>query len=61
MNAMDRIIAELSPSDAVSALRLLKLLEECGQMRSGEAEEWRRRIEGWVRFNAVEGETEPSA
>ena len=46
MDAMDRVIASLTPDDTVAALRLLNLLEECGQIRSGEAAELRRRITG---------------
>jgi len=60
MDAMDRVIAEMSPDDTAVALRLLKVLEECWQMRPTEAEAWRRRIAGWARFNAVEAETVPS-
>ena len=44
---MDRVFASMSPDDTVAALRLLKVLEECRQMDSTEAEEWRRRIAGW--------------
>lgn len=61
MDAMDRVIAELSPDDAFAALRLLTVLEECGQMHFAEAEVWRRRITGWARFKAVGAEAKPSA
>jgi hypothetical protein len=61
MDAMDSVIASMSPDDTGAALRLLKVLEECRQMSPTEAESWRRRITGWARFNAVEAETEPSA
>ena len=61
MDAMDRVIASLSPDDTAAALGLLKLLEECGQMKPAEAEEWRRRITGWARFNAVGAEVMPNA
>ena len=44
MDAMDRVIASMSPDDAGAALRLLKILEECRQMDATEAETWRRRI-----------------
>ena len=50
----DRVLAEMSPDDTAAALRLLKVLEECRQMNPAEAEDWRRRIEGWARFNAVQ-------
>lgn len=37
---MDRVLASMSPNDnAAAALRLLKVLEECGQMSPTEAEE----------------------
>ena len=55
------MIASMSPADTAAALRLLKALEECRQMRPAEAEEWRRRITGWARFNAVDAEAAPSA
>ena len=61
MDAMDRVIASMSPADTVAALRLLKVLEECRQMDSTEAEEWRRRIMGWARFNQVASEAPPNA
>jgi len=41
------------PDDTAAALRLLKVLVECRQMDPSDAEEWRRRIEGWARFNVV--------
>lgn len=49
----------LPPHDAAAALRLPKVLEECRQMRPAEAEEWRRRITGWARLNAVGTERQP--
>ena len=58
---MDRVLASLSQDDTLAALRLLKVLEECRQMDAVEAEDWRRRITGWARFNAVGAETPPSA
>ena len=61
MNAMDRVLASMSPDDTAAALRLLKVLEECRQMDSAEAEAWRRRITGWARFNAVDAGAPPSA
>ncbi len=61
MDAMDRVLASMSPADTVAALRLLKVLEECQQMDADEADEWRRRIAGWARFNAVGAEAAPSA
>jgi hypothetical protein len=61
MDAMDRLIASLSPVDTAAALRLLMILEECGQMSSGEAEAWRRRITGWAQFHTVEENTTPNA
>ena len=61
MDAMDRVIAEMSPGDTVAALRLLKVLEECRQMSPAEADAWRRRLTGWARFNQVGAETTPSA
>ena len=53
---MDRVLASMSPNDTLAALRLLKVLEECWQMDATEADEWRRRIAGWARFNAVGAE-----
>ena len=41
-DAMNRMIASLSPDDTAAALRLLKVLEECRQMDSRDAEKWRR-------------------
>jgi hypothetical protein len=61
MDAMDRVIASMSPEDAAAALRLLKLLEECGQMKPVEAADWMLRIAGWAWFNAVEAEAAASA
>jgi hypothetical protein len=40
-------------------LRLLKVLEECRQMSTAEADAWRRRSTGWARFNAVGTEAAP--
>ena len=54
MTSMDSVLASMSPDDTAAALRLLKILEECRQMDAAEAEEWRRRITGWARFNEVE-------
>jgi hypothetical protein len=48
MDAMDDVIASMSPDDTAATLRLLRVLEECRQMSPTEAEEWRRRIEGWA-------------
>ena len=53
MDAMDRVLASMSPDDTAAALRLLAVLEECGQMHFSEADAWRRRITGWARLNAV--------
>jgi hypothetical protein len=50
MDAMDRVIAEMSPKDTAASLRLLKVLEECRQISPTEADAWRRRIAGWARF-----------
>jgi len=61
MDAMDRVIAEMSPDDTAAALRLLKVLEDCRQMNATEAEAWRVRITGWERFNEVGAKAEPSA
>jgi len=61
MDAMNRVLASMSPEDSAAALRLLKVLEECGQMTAIEASEWARRIAGWARFNAVGAEAVPSA
>ena len=60
MDAIDRVIAEMSPDDTAAALRLLKVLEECRQMSPTEAEEWRRRITGWAGFNGVAAGAEPN-
>jgi hypothetical protein len=56
MNRIDRLIEWLQPSDTVAVLRLLAVLEECGQMGSDEAAEWRRRVTGWAKFHALDGE-----
>ena len=61
MDAMDRVISEMSPSDAIASLRLLKLLERCGQMEPEEAAEWTLRIAGWAWFNEVGAEAVPNA
>jgi hypothetical protein len=61
MDAMDAVIAAMSPDDTAAALRLLTVLVECRQMDPSDAEEWRRRIKGWARFNEVDTETPPSA
>jgi hypothetical protein len=61
MDAMDDVIASMSPDDAAAALRLLKVPVECRQMDPRDAEEWRRRIVGWARFNSVEAEKAPNA
>lgn len=58
---MNRVLAAMSPDDTAAALRLLEVLEDCGQMTATEAGEWRRRIIGWARFNAVGAEAAPSA
>lgn len=58
---MDRLIEWLRPDDTAAVLRLLLVLEECGQMSSIEAAEWRRRIIGWGRFNALEVDVPPDA
>lgn len=50
MDAIDRVIAEMSPDDTVAALRLLRVLEESGQMHFTEAEAWRRQITEWARW-----------
>ena len=61
MNRFDRIAEWLRPHEVQPALNLVGLLEECGQMTPWEAEEWRRRIEGWARFHAVDTECPPGA
>ena len=61
MDAMDRVFAEMSPDNIAAALRLLNLLEECRQMARIEANAWRQRLTGCVRFNAVRAEAEPNA
>jgi len=53
MDAMDRMLASMSPDDTAAALRLLSVLGECRQMSPTEAREWRRRITGWARFPEV--------
>jgi hypothetical protein len=60
MDAMDDVIASMSPNDTAAALRPLKVLVECRQMDPSDAEEWRRRVEGWGRFNELEAETAPN-
>ncbi len=54
MDAIDRVIAEMSPADTAAALRLLKVLEECRQMSSAQAEAWRRRITAWAGLAGAE-------
>lgn len=61
MDAMDRVLASLSPDDTAAALRLLKVLEECRQMDATEAEAWRLRITEWARFKALDAAAPPSA
>ena len=61
MDAMDRVIAEMSPDDTAVALRLLKVPEECGEVRPVEAGDWGRRIVGWAAFSSLEVEAAPSA
>jgi hypothetical protein len=61
MDAMDGVLASMSPANTAAALRLLKVLVECRQMDPVDAEEWRRRILGWARFNAVGADARPSA
>jgi len=61
VDTWDQLICSWSPTDAIAALRLLNVLEECRQMNATEAEAWRRRITGWARFNAVGAEAEPRA
>ena len=56
MDAMDRLIASMSPGDTAAALRLLNVLEECRQISLTAAEKWRRRIKRWARFNEVGAE-----
>jgi hypothetical protein len=51
---MDRGLASVSPDATAAALRLLKVLEECGQMSPAEAKAARRRITGWARFLHVQ-------
>jgi hypothetical protein len=58
---MDPVLTPMSPAATGAALRLLTVPEECGQMRSIEAEEGSRRIAGWARFNAVKAEAVLSA
>jgi hypothetical protein len=53
MDAMDRVIASMSPTDTAAALRLLRVLEECRQMSPAKTEAWRRRIAGWARFHGL--------
>jgi hypothetical protein len=61
MNAMDQVIAEMSPDDTAAARRLLKVLEECGEMGSAEAERRGQRTVGWAAFNALNVDAAPSA
>jgi len=61
MDAMNRVLASMSRDDSAAALRLLKALEDSGQMTATEAEAWRRRITGWARFNAMGVEAKHNA
>ena len=61
MNRFDRIAEWLGPDEVHPALNLVELLENSGQMSVDEANEWRRKIDGWAKFHAVGGETPPSA
>ena len=60
MTCMDDIVAWLKPGEIPAALRLLSVMEEFGQIRAEEAAEWRRRIEAWGRYQAVEEEAPPN-
>jgi len=53
MDAMDRVIAEMSPDDTAAALRLSNGLEACRQMSPTEADQWRRRIEARADFDQL--------
>jgi hypothetical protein len=61
MDAMDRVTAEFKPTGVFAALRLLEVLEDRGRIRAREADEWRRKIVAWMRFNEVEVEAVPKA
>jgi hypothetical protein len=45
VDAKDRLLYKIPPAEFPAALRLLSLMESCGQISSAEAVEWRRRIE----------------
>lgn len=57
----DRLASWLRPDDVEPALRLLYLFEQHGGIGPREAEEWRRRITAWARFNEVGAEAAWSA
>jgi hypothetical protein len=61
MTPIDRLAAWLRPQDVEPALRLLALFESQKRIDPREAEEWRKRITAWARFNRVGGESQPSA
>jgi hypothetical protein len=61
MAPIDRLAAWLRPEDVEPALRLLSLFEQHGRIDPSEAEERRRRITAWARFNEEGAETQPSA
>jgi hypothetical protein len=50
MDAMNLVLAAMSPEDTAAALRLLEILERCGQMTAIEAGEWAWRVVAWARF-----------
>ena len=60
LTLMDEWIGWLRPDGIRLALHLLDVMEKFGQIGPVHAAEWRRRIEGWARFNAVGTEAEPS-
>jgi hypothetical protein len=60
VNRKDRLAERLRPDEIKPAFELVALLEQCGQMTPEEADEWRRRIEGWAKYHAVEAETPPN-
>jgi hypothetical protein len=61
MTDMDRVLASMSVTDTIAALRLLRVMEECLQISPAEADQWRRRITGWARYHAVDADVAPSA
>ena len=61
MQKIDEILRWMTPSEVPEALRLLEQFETHGQMPADEANEWRRRIEGWARFHTMKCGTAPSA